>query len=235
MAPWCNFERAAYYHNENRPPKGLALCLLAAFLALSCGGCGSEGKRNSQPAQGRAKAPAVTARVPEQSSSSEKRPATQKKDYLEIGFDLMERESLGPLKNGMSAANLLARFGEPEEKSEAIEWGADGLIHQTWYYRSLGIELDMARDGEPGADSGIGVTEFTVNMITVTAPCAYRTVRGVGIGTSRDEVLLLYADEIDPEPPQYPDCVIAGSCFGGIIFAINDGLVSEIFIGAAAE
>lgn len=236
MAIYRNVIHSAYSRNEGRPPDGLALFLLLALFAFNSVGCGGGERRQNQPSQTPIQNTTAPGRVRAPSQSSPESPEDHDEEYLEIGWALMGRESLGPLKYGMSSADVLTRFGEPEEKSEAIEWGADGLIHQSWYYRVQGIELDMARDGEPGADSGIGVAEFTVNMITITAPCGYRTIRGVGIGTTRDEVLLLYVDEANPElRDEYPDWIVAGSAYGGIIFYLRSNRVSKIFIGAAAE
>lgn len=151
-------------------------------------------------------------------------PAVDDKDYGEIGFDLMRQESLGVLKDGMSAVEVINNLGEPVQRSKAVEWGADGLVHQTWFYHEKGIELDLVKDEEKQA----------VNMITIKSPCRFRTNRNIGIGSTKDEVITAYQEEINPESGNN-DSIVAGSVYGGMIFSFEKEQVSEIFIGAAAE
>jgi hypothetical protein len=147
------------------------------------------------------------------------------KDYLEIGFELIRSESVDFLKDGLSSIEVIERLGNPEEKSDATEWGADGQIHQTWFYKSAGIELDMIQNK---ANSQV------INMITITSPCKYRTKKGIGIGSKKDEVLTAYKNEINMDDCN-EDSIVAGSIYGGIIFTIENQSVKSIFIGAAAE
>ena len=60
-------------------------------------------------------------------------------DYGEIGFALMENESLGFMRYGLPAAEVTRTLGKPEEKSPAAVWEADGWTHQNWYYRTKEI------------------------------------------------------------------------------------------------
>lgn len=148
---------------------------------------------------------------------------TDNKDYLDIGFGLMKDESLDFLKENLFDIVVLKKLGEPEEKSEAIVWGADGLEHQTWFYKIKGIELDMVRDKD----------NQVINMITITYPCTYKTKRNIGIGSTKDEVISAYKNEIDPT--NIKGIIIAGTVYGGIIFHFVDNHVSLIYIGASAE
>lgn len=148
------------------------------------------------------------------------------KDYLSIGFDLMEKESIGFLKIGTIDKDVVKNLHEAEEKSEAVEWEADALEHQTWYYRKNGIELNMVKRGNNQA----------VAIINIKAPCNYRTTRNIGIGSTKDEVLNVYKNEIDPnENAANSTSLVAGTVYGGIIFEFENSRVSSIFIGAAAE
>ena len=144
-------------------------------------------------------------------------------DYLKLGFDIMKNEAVGFLKIGLAAAEVLAGLGEPADKSPIRIWGADGLEHQKWRYPAKGIEFDMVkRDGA-----------FLVNMIRITTPCEYKTKQGIGIGSSAQEVQAAYTNKLNPA---YNDTkLVAGTIYGGIIFGLDGGAVSSIFIGAAAE
>ena len=67
-----------------------------------------------------------------------------KTDFLQIGFALM-KENIGLISIGAADSSILKALGEPEKKSTARIWAADGMEHQRWYYQTKGIELDMVR------------------------------------------------------------------------------------------
>lgn len=147
-------------------------------------------------------------------------------DYLSIGFDLMKNDSLGSLKINLNWENVIKTLGEPEEKSETVVWGADGLEHQSWIYTTKGIILDIVKDENSA----------TLNSIHISSPCTFKTRRGIGVGSKRSEVFDAYKSEIEPaESEEAPGFIIAGSIYGGIIFSLENDSVSEIFIGAGAE
>ncbi len=144
-------------------------------------------------------------------------------DYLKLGFDIMKNEAVGFLKIGLAAAEVLAGLGEPADKSPSRIWGADGLEHQKWRYPAKGIEFDMVnRDGA-----------FLVNMIDIKNPCEYKTKQGIGIGSSAKEVQAAYTNQLNPAYNNTK--LVVGTIYGGIIFGLDGGVVSSIFIGAAAE
>ena len=144
-------------------------------------------------------------------------------DYLKLGFDIMKTEAAGFLKIGLASSEVLAGLGEPADKSPIRIWGADGMEHQTWRYPAKGIEFDMVnRDGA-----------FRVNRIQIKNPCDYKTKQGIGIGSSAKEVQAAYANKLNPEVNGTN--LVVGTVYGGIIFGMDDGVVSSIFIGAAAE
>jgi hypothetical protein len=147
------------------------------------------------------------------------------KDLAKIGSDLMANESVGPLKLGLTMQKVLQILGEPEYKSKATLWGADGEYHQRWQYGKQDIELDIM-----GAKS----TDKTLNGISVGAPSTFKTPRGIGIGSSIEEVKAAYKNDIDPQSSN-GETIIAGSIYGGIMFGITNGKVASIYIGASAE
>jgi hypothetical protein len=127
----------------------------------------------------------------------------------------------------------MATFGEPTNKGEVIEWEATGDRVSEWVWDDRGLQLDMAE-----TDSG-----FTVLSISISAPCQETTSRGVGIGTSFDEVDRIYGEfrgvgrnEDEEEPEQWDsNQIIVGSIYGGTFFDFADGRVVRIFVGAGAE
>lgn len=144
-------------------------------------------------------------------------------------FAWLSDESIGPLREGMGTIEIVDLLGAPPEKGEIFEEGATGLWAQDWSYPNAGVSLFMYADTERGAQS--------IGAITVKAPCEYATKRGIKVGSTRTEVEKAYGDVKDQDGFGDDDAgsFVAGSVFGGIIFGFEDGKVSEIFMGAAAE
>jgi len=149
---------------------------------------------------------------------------TAKTNYAAIGFGLM-KETVGDLSLGIADSVVLTKLGEPEKKSAAQIWGADGMEHQRWLYPSKGIELGMVRNG----------SQQVVDRISLKNPCDYQTQRGIRIGSKVAEVQLAYNNEINLHDSRPEATIVAGTIYGGIIFGIKDGVVNSLFIGAAAE
>jgi len=147
-------------------------------------------------------------------------------DFSSPGYALMEEESLGGLHYRMSESALITLLGEPESKSETLNWGADGLDHTDWNYPSLGLEVNMAKLPDD--------VEASVFMITATAPCGLATERGIRLGDTKDAVLKAYAKEYNAADSD-DNSLVLGTVYGGIIVYLENGIVTRIFIGAAAE
>ena len=70
-------------------------------------------------------------------------------------------------------------------------------------------------------------------MFFKLTPCEYKTKQGIGIGSSVKEVQAAYPNQLNPAVNDTK--LVAGTVYGGIIFGLDGGVVSSIFIGAAAE
>ena len=147
-------------------------------------------------------------------------------DYLESGFKLAHDEMEFVLNNALTDKDVVSQFGEPEQKSEATVWGSDGLEHQTWFYKSIGIEIDFVRNEDN--------TQVT-NSVRMDNRCTLKTNRNIGIGSTKKDVLKAYEKEINTKDANDPSYIVAGTQYGGVMFEIENDLVSSIFIGAAAE
>jgi len=144
--------------------------------------------------------------------------------YTKIGFALM-KETIGFLAVGMSAEDVLTQLGMPEEKSDAQIWGADGLEHQRWYYPIKGVELGMIK--KEGRQ--------VVDRIVIKDSCDYKTQRGIKIGSSAMDIHAVYKNAVNHKDSKPGERIVCGTIYGGIIFKLQDDIVSSIFIGAAAE
>jgi len=137
-------------------------------------------------------------------------------------------ESFGEIKLGMSAADAKRILGNPKAEWPAIEWGADGLMHEEWTWKSKGLTLNMSSD-KANRDSSLSVFSITAN-----SPCIFKTKAGMGIGSSYEEVQEAYKKDIDPEATDKTQITV-GSVYGGIIFSFRNNKAEKVFLGAAAE
>lgn len=140
----------------------------------------------------------------------------------------MSTELIGELRQGMSTAELRHGLGEPERRGAVEEMAATGLYEQVWTYAE-GLTVVMAADTRHGPQ--------TISALTIVAPSKLKTRRGIGIGDSREAVERAYGDVRAPEQEAPPSDTrfVAGSIYGGLIFEFDKGVVSRVFLGAAAE
>ncbi len=143
-------------------------------------------------------------------------------------FALMKSEQLGTLKLGtlLSMLKLPAGCGEAQKDAETF-WGADGALHQAWKYKACGLELGLVREKNTDPQR--------VFSLRLVAPSRLKTLRGIGIGSTAQAVLKAYASDYNPAESQKGLTIVAGTVYGGLIFMLKQGKVSEIFWGAAAE
>jgi len=125
----------------------------------------------------------------------------------------------------LESKKVIEFLGEPDEKTKAELWGADGAYHQQWTYLKKGIELDII--GELN-------NNLRVNLITVSEPCKLKTKRNIGVGSSFEDVQNVYKYEINPTISN-AEIIVAGTFYGGVVFRFVDNKVQSIFIGASAE
>ena len=138
-----------------------------------------------------------------------------------------DKEQVGKLHLGLSEKEVKQIIpGQPTRGPEEL-WGADGEYHQEWKYPADGITLGLVSEKKGGPKS--------VGRITVTSPSTLATSKGIRIGSTEAEVGKAYGSFRNAEDSKQFGGFIAGSVFGGVMFTFQQGKVSRIFIGAAAE
>jgi hypothetical protein len=142
-------------------------------------------------------------------------------------FHVQNSESIGALKFSMPAAEVKSLIADRPSLGKMQEWAADGEFHQTWTYGALGLEIGMESDSRKSAQ--------TIDRISVKAPSLFETKRGIHVGSAEADVLKAYQGDINKEDSKPGETVVAGSIYGGLIFGIKNGVVTDIFLGAAAE
>jgi hypothetical protein len=137
-------------------------------------------------------------------------------------------ESFGGIKLGMTYKELVAVLGQPGRKCVAVDWAADGLVHQDCTYAAEGLVLNVSFEKDALLSTG------KLFSITATAPNWYKTAAGMRIGSSYAEVQEAYKKDIDPEATDKTQITV-GSVYGGIIFSFKNDKAEKIFLGAEAE
>jgi hypothetical protein len=144
----------------------------------------------------------------------------------EEDFHVMVSESIGALKISMPAARVKTLIAGRPALGAMEEWGADGKFHQTWKYAALGLEIGMTSDTKKSAQ--------TVDSISVSGP-SLQTKQGIHVGSPEADVVKAYKQDINKDDRKPGEGVVVGSIYGGLMFGIKKGVVTNIFLGAMAE
>lgn len=140
-----------------------------------------------------------------------------------------EDETLGPLRLGMSATEIVSAIGEPVNRPafETMEGSGDRVA--TWMWPDLGVELSMVEVQGTA----------TVAAIILRAPCGFVAGHGgVAIGSAREDVIAAYADlpvhegEDPREDASRPERFLIGDAYARLAYTFTDGRVSGIFLGS---
>lgn len=202
------------------------LVWLGAGWLSGCGGGPTPRVEGTEAAEGAGQADvAVPAVVVSEASKPKLPPCPQ--DDEGCRADRLGEITMGPLSTGLTVEEVVALFGEPASRQELIEEGATGLWVSEWEWPTRGVSVQMAGTTEVGP--------MTVNSFTVTAPFAEATDRGVKLGDPVAKVAAAYGDTYDKLGSREGELYVAGSLFGGILFNLDQGKVTRIFVGAASE
>lgn len=140
---------------------------------------------------------------------------------------LIKNEKIGGIHLDFPATRLPAQPKCPVKLGPNQLWAADGLYHQTWDYPACGLSYNMSSDSPNGIKQ--------VFSITIKAPSRLATKRGIRIGSSEKDARKAYAQEFNASESLAGEMLVFGSIYGGLIMHLKRGVVSEIFLGAAAE
>jgi hypothetical protein len=153
---------------------------------------------------------------------------TEEDKYSKLGFELMEKENIGPLKLKMKEAEVRKLLKEPPKRGREVrEAATDNSWVQVWEFPKSGVKLKMRGGQKRGGPK-------VVDTIEITAPSDFKTARGIGIGSAAADARRAYATEIDPKEAQ-PKSVVAGTIYGGLVMSVVNNRISAIGLGAFAE
>ena len=130
---------------------------------------------------------------------------------------------IGPLKLGTTGKAALAALGKPGSQTKPQEMAATGETVSDWSWPDRGVVLTMS--GTQGQEA--------VSIIVVRAPSAFKTSKGIGVGSTRDEVVAAYGQKAKGGKGDAP--INLGDAYDPTVFTFKDGKVTEISRGGGAE
>jgi hypothetical protein len=139
---------------------------------------------------------------------------------------ILDWETIGPLKIGMPAKQVVKLLGEPKDQSDLVEEGATGMYVTDWEWPATSITIRMSSAKLKGP--------YRVTSIQTSVPNELTTSRGATIGTPASELPALYLRNVDEGTNDDPNQYLVGSVYGGLLFTLKDGRLISIFLGAMA-
>jgi hypothetical protein len=202
----------------------------SAEAHAAVGSAGAGGGSNTKAGSGRggsaSGAPTVTAGAGSAASPSPAQPDVAPQhdaDPLKpLGKTVMSDETIGGLKIGSSAKDVMAALGKPRKKTKPEKSEATGEITSAWSWPGVGISMVKTGHG------------LEVASIGIKAPSTLATSRGILIGSSKADVKKHYQHSTEGSGDN-PNAYLVGSPYGGELFTFKNGKVSEIFLGQMAE
>lgn len=129
--------------------------------------------------------------------------------------------SIDTLTLRSTAGAVVAKYGKPSSKSEFDEI-MDFLWLSDWVWKKEGISIQMNSSKPKGAGS------ISVFLITVKAPFAGKTDKGIRIGSAKNDVIKAYGKPSfeDENTLKYSDWGTKCEC--EVNFTLANGIVTEI-------
>jgi hypothetical protein len=132
------------------------------------------------------------------------------KDYFKLGEVLMNKETIGDIRIGMTQNEVIRQYGTPDEITKPVFSDVDGGYYQSIEYKSKGLSVGINADSTK-----------EVVWIEIKKPSELKTSKHIGIGSSYLEASKAYKDYIEPgfEDPRKH---YLRNCLWRIIFFINE-------------
>lgn len=133
-----------------------------------------------------------------------------------------EYETVNGISFRMPAEEVIQKLGEPNSKGVAEYVEALGSWYQTWTYNDLGLDVRMQSEEENMSDATI------MFYMALNRNSNIKLNSGIGIGSTKDEVIKAYCVGMFPEDGIYDDGIRVGNIDSNIYFYLEGNNVVGI-------
>jgi hypothetical protein len=158
-------------------------------------------------------------------------PDSENSPRVKAAMALLKDENIGGLKLGMTDNAVIAILGKPSKKETPVEEAATGDIVADWSWAKAGVTVTFA-DAKK---------KPIVNGIRLEPAATLKTSKGVGIGSTRQQLDAAYQAghmKDDDTAAQY----VVGTHYFGMVFMFDEGKdgksstnVTSVYWGTLAE
>lgn len=139
----------------------------------------------------------------------------------------------GPLKLGMSAAQVKKALGQPESHTQPAFVHATGAYDKTWNYPKLGLKLTLSGESANG--------KFDLGTVVLTAPSSFKVAGGLQVGMPQAKAAAYVKSLQKPGMSAYgggsPENfgVLQESTYTVLSVECAGGVVKQIYLGPGPE
>jgi hypothetical protein len=124
--------------------------------------------------------------------------------------------SFGSVRSGLTAQQVIDEFGEPDERNERL-----------LKYINLGFTVEIKNN----VVHTISCSDATVQNSQYKKSFVGHTKEGIGIGSSRDDIIRAYGEPTAAESdPKVPDIEVLRYKSLGLFFMLRDGKVLHMAV-----
>ena len=141
--------------------------------------------------------------------------SVEEKDDVYSSIQFLEKSIINMI-GGYTPDDVIKHLGKPDKITNTNSF-------ERWNYNK-GLEIDFVKQND---------IPRLFNYIYLDSASTIKTNRNIGIGSSRNDVMKAYADEIKPANVK-DNMIIAGDRGGGIIFLLEKDVVTTIYVATGA-
>ncbi len=201
---------------------------LVSVLMSAALGCGSSSKPAAKPEP-------VTTEAEKQVEPSEPEPPEEPEPpadpddennpRVKAAMAALEGESLGGIRPGMEAKAIEKALGKASKKGKAVFEEGTGETVATWEWKKAGVKVNFS-----GAKD-----KPVARVISLGATSKLKTLKGVGIGSTLEELDAAYSDVRRPSDGEDQSQFIVGTMYLGMSFELKESKVVAVYWGVLAE
>lgn len=191
--------------------KKLLVISVVLFLAVLLVGCTSSARQTAEPEDATMEETYSKATESENADNTE----TESIGFVFSDAEILQTETIGGLKLGMTEQEFSAIIGKPDNTSNVSMESPDGAVHFNWFYKTGAAQnydavLALAEIGDG----------WFLNEISLSGDSTLALSTGVGIGSTEEDIAVAY-----PHAVQTEEVVVENDqSISRFVYTVEDGL-----------